>query len=306
MNVDNSNNNQDSTIKSNKQDPIVKSHVENLIEKLFNDPSTNTQAKAAVITWMFFSTTIGVYEKLSLVRGELGRAAIKAGFNSADETAKAGLLQLGGGMIFAGAGIAQGVAGCTKATELAQVTKTHESHLEDINKKILKEGDLSLEGSDITIKVEALDNPVTSGLDEIEEEIFYDAEEALSCKQTKPEEQTEAQKIVEKATAQNKITEEKANKLIEKKNKEYDVKRNLIEAKADRFQGLGGIGQGANLVSQSLADQEKAKASRETIQKEMAQDNQNQIGNTADDLKRKADKITDFDPFRSNSSSLKG
>ncbi|MGL4540032.1 MAG: hypothetical protein ACRCU0_03555 [Candidatus Rhabdochlamydia sp.] len=305
MNVDNSNNNQDSTIKSNKQDPIVKSHVEDLIEKLFNDPSTNTQAKAAVITWMFFSTTIGVYEKLSLVRGELGRAAIKAGFNSADETAKAGLLQLAGGAVFAGAGIAQGVAGCTKATELAQVTKARESHLEDINKNILKEGDLSLESSDITIKVEALDDPVRSGLDEIEEEIFYDAEESLSCKQTKPEEQTEAQ-LAEKANAQNKITEKKAEKLIEKENREYEVKKNLIEAKADRFQGLSGIGQGANLVSQSLADQEKAKASKETIQKEMAQDNQNQISNTADDLKRKADKIAEFDPFRSNSSSLKG
>ncbi|MGL5264076.1 MAG: hypothetical protein ACRDAI_05820 [Candidatus Rhabdochlamydia sp.] len=112
--------------------------------------------------------------------------------------------------------------------------------------------------------------------------------------------------MTEKAHAQNKITEKKAEKLIEKENKKYDVKKNLIEARADRFQGLDGIGQGANLVSQSLGEQEKAKASKENIQKEMAQDNQNQMGNAADDLKRKADKIAEFDPFQRNSSSLRG
>lgn len=304
MNVDNSNNNQDSTIKSNKQDPIVKSHVENLIEKLFNDPSTNTQAKVAVITWMFFSTTIGMYEKLSLVRGELGRAAIKAGFNSADETAKAGLLQLGGGMIFAGAGIAQGVAGCTKATELAQATEIRNSRVAGIEKNTMKE-DLSTEGSDITVQVEAFDEPVTSGLDEIEEEIFYDAEESLSCKQTKPEEQTEAQ-LAEKANAQNKITEKKAQQLIDKENKEYDIARDLIGAKSKKIQGLAAPGQPLYYVSQGLGDVEKSKAQKENLQKEVMQDNQNQIGNTADDLKRKADKIAEFDPYRSNSASLKG
>ena len=42
------------------------------------------------------------------------------------------------------------------------------------------------------------------------------------------------------------------------------------------------------------------------MQKEVERDNQNQLGNTTDDLKKKADKMADFDSFRSNSSSLRG
>jgi hypothetical protein len=297
-------NGQDPILKS--QEPVVKSRVESLIDKILNDPSLSAQFIMASALYKFAIGMTKIYEKLSLIRGELGLAAIEAGFKSADETAKAGLFQLGGGMILAGAGVAQGVSGCKSAAELSEATEIRKSNLEDIDSRILKEGDLPLEGSDITVKVESIDDTTASTLDEVEAEIFYDAEETLSVKQTKPEEHIEAQKTVEKATAQNKITEKKAEKLIEKENKEYDVKRNLIKAKADRFQGLGGIGQGANLVSQSLGEQEKAKASKENIQKEMAQDNQNQMGNAADDLKRKADKISEFDPFRSNSSSFRG
>jgi len=308
MNVDNFSNNKDPVIKSNKQDPIVnnsKSHVEILIEKICSDSSLSAQAQMAARVFKMFTAMTNIAEKLSLVRGELGLAAIEAGFKSADETAKAGLLQLGGGMIFAGAGVAQGVAGCTKATELAQATEAFDTKVAEIEQNIMQEV-LPTEGSDIIVQVEALDEPITSGLDEIEEEIFYDAEESLSCKQTKPEEQTEAQKIVEKATVQNKITEEKANKLIDKENKKYDVKKNLIDTKSKKIQGLAAPGQALYFVSQGLGDVEKSKAQKENLQKEVTQDNQNQIGNTAEDLKRKADKIAEFDPYRSNSASFKG
>jgi hypothetical protein len=38
---------------------------------------------------------------------------------------------------------------------------------------------LPLESSDITVKVEAIDDSIKPALDEVEEEIFYDAEETL-------------------------------------------------------------------------------------------------------------------------------
>ncbi|MDR2539745.1 MAG: hypothetical protein LBC45_04000 [Chlamydiales bacterium] len=85
MNVDNSNNHQDSTIQSNKQEPIVKSHAESLIEKILSDPSLAAQFKIACVLYKYSIAMTNIYEKLSLVRGELGLAAIEAGFKSADE-----------------------------------------------------------------------------------------------------------------------------------------------------------------------------------------------------------------------------
>jgi len=244
---------------------------------------------------------IGVFEKLGLTRGELGRAAIEAGFNSANETAKAGLFQLVAGIILTGTGTAQGISGCKGAAELSKATELRNSRVAVINNNTLKEVDLPIESSDITVKVEALDKPNAFKL---EEEISY-AEETLSSKQIKPEKQTEVD-LVEKTTVQDKMSEKKANKLIDKENKEYDIARDLIEAKKENFKTLGGIGQASYYISQGLGDVAKHQSQKDTTQKEVIQDSQNQIGNTADDLKRKVDKMIDFNPARSSSSSLRG
>jgi hypothetical protein len=262
-----------------------------------------------------YNALTNISVKMSQVRAELGLAAMQAGFNSADETATAGLFQLGGGAILAGTGVVQGVAECKGAAEFAKAAEVRRLDLAEFN-DALKNGDLPLEGSDMTIEVKALDEPATPGFDKVEEEVFeeevfYDAEETLSCKQTQPGEQAEEIKREEQVEeqrmpAQDKITKEQADECIEKTEREYNVRKDLIKSKAGRFEGLGGIGQGMQNASQGLGEVEKAKGKKEDIQKEIAQDNQNQIGNTADDLRKKADEIAKFDSFRSNSSSLKG
>jgi hypothetical protein len=320
MHIDHPNNQPDPTVQNNKPEPSVKNNVEDLIEKISKDPYMSSQALIAAQTFLLYNALTNISVKMSQVRAELGLAAMQAGFNSADETATAGLFQLGGGAILAGTGVVQGIAGCKGAAEFAKAAEWRNAKIAEIN-DALKDGDLSLEssaleGPDMTVEVKALDEPVTPGLNKaeeevFEEEVFYDAEETLSsktlsCKQTKPEEQVGEIKREEQAPVQNKMSEEEAKELIKEREREYNVQKDLIESKAGRFEGLGGIGQGMQNASQGLGEVEKAKGQKETIQKEIAQDNQNQIGNTADDLRKKADEIAKFDSFRSNSSSLKG
>jgi hypothetical protein len=296
-----------------KREPTEKSSVERLIEKISRDPYICSQALMAIQVFLMSHVLSNLSAKMSQVRGELGLAAMQAGFNSADETATAGLFQLGGGAILAGTGVVQGVAGCKGAVDFAEAAEWRNAKIAEIN-DALEDAPLEnsvLEGSDMTVEVKALDEPVTPGLDKVEEEVFeeevfYDAEETLSCKQTQLGEQVGEIKREEQAPVQNKMSEEEAKEAIKATEKEYNVKKDLIGAKVGKFQGLAAPGQGLYYVSQGLGEVEKAKGKKEDIQKEIAQDNQNQIGNTADDLRKKADEIAKFDSFRSNSSSLKG
>ncbi|MGL5263850.1 MAG: hypothetical protein ACRDAI_04645 [Candidatus Rhabdochlamydia sp.] len=236
-------------------------------------------------------------------------AAIKAGFAAANETATAGLFQLGGGAVLAGTGVVQGMAGCKSATEITEAVNTRDAKIlgikNDVKSQSLSEN--TVENPDITIQVKELEEPVSPELNEIEEEIFYDAEEEVqSCKQTEPENQAEEAQKLEQIKAQKKLSSKEQSWLLRQAEKAYKVDTDLSKAKASKFQGLNAIGQGTLTTAQSLGELEKSKAQKENIQQQVEQDNQNQQGNTADDIKRKADKLTEFDAFRSNSSSLRG
>lgn len=119
-----------------------------------NSPS-NTQARLQAALWILCSILIKVSEVLSKARTESNLASIKAGFSSADETAKAGLFQLGGGAILAGTGVAQGVAGCKSAAELAEATELRNNRIAYIQDN-MKSEDLPAEDPEITVEVEAL------------------------------------------------------------------------------------------------------------------------------------------------------
>lgn len=283
-----------------------------------NAPS-NTQARLQAALWMLCNILIKVSEVLNKARNESNLASIKAGFSSADETAKAGLLQLGGGAILAGTGATQGVAGCKSATELAGVKEWRDAEIAKINENTMIEesgvtepkSNLSagnVEDSNITVQVEALEEePSSASLDEIEEEIFHDAEEEVqSCKKTEPEEQTEEAQMVEQANVQGKMTCREADKLIRKTNKEYEVNKDLIQAKAAQYQGWNQLGQGIFPASQGLGELEKSEAQKNTIEQQTREGSQAQQEKTADGVNKEIDRLKDFDAFRSNSSSLKG
>lgn len=281
-----------------------------------NAPS-NTQARLQAALWMLCNILIKVSEVLNKARNESNLASIKAGFSSADETAKAGLLQLGGGAILAGTGATQGVAGCKSATELAGVKEWRDAEIAKINENTMIEesgvtepkSNLSagnVEDSNITVQVEALEEePSSASLDEIEEEIFHDAEEEVqSCKKTEPEEQTEEAQMVEQANVQGKMTRREADKLIRRIDKEYDAKTARIQANVIR--GAGEFGQGAYAITQGLAEQKKSESQKDTIEQQTKENAQAQQEKATDGINKEIDRVKDFDAFRSNSSSLKG
>jgi len=283
-----------------------------------NAPS-NTQARLQAALWMLCNILIKVSEVLNKARNESNLASIKAGFSSADETAKAGLLQLGGGAILAGTGATQGVSGCKSATELAEVKEWRDAEIAKINENTMIEesgvtepkSNLSagnVEDSNITVQVEALEEePSSAALDEIEEEIFYDAEEEVqSCKKTEPEEQTEEARMVEQANAQGKMTHREADKLIRRIDKEYDVEAARIQAKAGKVQGLGVLGQGFYHVSQGLGDVKRSQSQKETINEQTQNKTLEQIEKTTDGLNREIDKLSNVDSFKANSGVIKG
>lgn len=280
-----------------------------------NSPS-NTQAKLQAALWMLCNILIKVSEVLSKARTESNLASIKSGFSAADETGKAGLFQLGGGAILAGTGVAQGVAGCTSATELAEVKQWRDGKIAEINENTMSpEEEASIESvtsptkeiesSDITVQVEAIgDEPI---LEEIEEEIFYEAqEEVQSCKQTEPEEQTEEAQMAEKENAQGKVTGREGYRSMRRVDREYEVNKDAIQAKAGKVQGLAVPGQGLYHASQGLGDIERSKAQKNTIDQQTKENAQTQQEKTTDGLNKEIDRLKDFDAFRSNSSSLKG
>ncbi|MGL5626231.1 MAG: hypothetical protein ACRDDW_01770 [Candidatus Rhabdochlamydia sp.] len=286
----------------------TESHAEININKICNDSSTNTQAKLQAVLWMLFNSLTDAFVVINKAKNESGLAAIKAGFAAANETATAGLLQLGGGAALAGAGVIQGVAGCKSATEITEAVNLRDSKIAYIKNETTPQNlsENLVKNPDITIQVEALNESVSPELNEIEEEIFYDAEEEIqSCKQTEPENQAEETQKAEQVKARKTASKEE-DKLLRQIEEDYKIDIDLSKAKASKLQGLAAPGQGLYYASQGLGELEKSKAQKENIQQQVAQDNQNQQGNTADDIKRKADKLTEFDAFRSNSSSLRG
>lgn len=279
----------------------IKSHVDEAIEKIANNPA-RAQAELACLLFMLSNGITKIFTTLNEARGKCNLAAIEYGLNSAKGTALSGALTGIGGIALGGAGIAQGAAACSSATKLAQAQEIRGAKIAHINARITKE-------PDITIKVEAVNEPIapTSSVpNELEEEIFYDAEETLSCKQTKPEEETENSQMAEGTNTQNKITKEHAAELIEAENKEYDIKQELIQEKGKKFAGFVQAGQGVQTAFQGGSTFEKSQADKDTLVQQTEQDNQNQLGNTVDGIKRTVEKLTEFDPFRQNSGSLKG
>lgn len=274
---------------------------------------SNTQARLQAALWMLCNILIKVSEVLSKARTESNLASIKAGFSSADETAKAGLLQVGGGAILAGTGVVQGVAGCKKATEFAKAKEGRDNKMKEIQsiedqEKALPAESIcpstgEIEDSDITVQVEALeDKPI---LEETEEEIFYDAQkEVQSCKQTEPEEQTEEAQMVEKENTQGKMTsKEEIDKKISQLNREYEVNKDTIEAQSGKIQALALIGQALYHMSQGLGDIKRSEAQKDTIEQQTREGTQSQQEKTTDGLNKEIDRLKDFDAFRSNSSS---
>ncbi|VHO02416.1 hypothetical protein [Candidatus Rhabdochlamydia sp. T3358] len=287
----------------NIQSPNGQNHSEVIINKISGDSSTNTQSLLQAALFMLCNMLTDAFVSINKARNESSIAAIKAGFASADETAVAGLFQLGGGAIMAGTGLAGGIAGCKQATDIAQAAEKRSSDIMKIDERAMTKG------SDLTVEVEALDEIPEPVLDEIEEEAFLDAEETLSAKRAEPEEPEEElteEQLVEQAEAQDKITHREANNLLRRVEKEYEVSKNVAQAEAGKMQGLAMPGQAVYYMSQGLGEVEKSKSQKENVQQQVEQDNQNQQGNTADDIKKKMDDIAKFDPFQRNSSSLRG
>lgn len=283
-----------------------------------NAPS-NTQAKLSYEMWEMTIALIAVVGLLNHTMSELKRLGMDAAFKSANETAKAGLWQLGGGAVLAGTGLKQGVAGCENAAEITKAKEWRDAEIAKINQNTmtpeengseLKSSLLAenIEGSDITVQVEALEEePSPAALDEIEDEVFYDAEEEVqSCKKTEPEEQTEETQMVEQANAQKKLTPTEANKLIRRVNREYDANKDVIQAKTVQYQGWNQLGQGIFPASQGLGELEKSEAQKNTIEQQTREASQAQQEKVTDGLNKEIDRLKDFDAFRSNSSSLKG
>lgn len=287
----------------NIQSPNGQNHSEVIINKISGDSSTNTQALLQAALFMLCNMLTDAFVSINKARNESGLAAIKAGFASADETAVAGLFQMVGGGAFAGIGLAGGIAGCKQATDIAQAAETRSSDIMKIDERTMTKG------SDLTVEVEALDEIPEPVLDEIEEEAFLDAEETLSAKRAEPEEPEEElteEQLVEQADVQDKITHREANNLLRRVEEEYKVSKDVAKAKSAPLEVLSGAGSGVNFLAQGLAEVERSKGQKETVQQQVEQENQNQQGNTADDIKKKADEIARFDAFQRNSSSLRG
>lgn len=312
MSIQQPSNNNQKLISENQEEPIVnnsKSHVEIFIEKLLDGSPIGMQALMAAKLLCMANAMTAVFEKLGLARGKLGLALIQSGFNSANETSMAGFITGLGGLALGAAGVTQGIGNFQQAEGIALATEKRAESLELINNKTAPD-DLE---KGITIQVEALDEPgLTSSnniegeiVSDVEEEVFYDAEETLSSKSAKSKEQVEEQTTVEKIKAQKKITTKEEASAITRTNKDYDVEVESVKAKANKFQGAL-LGQGAQIVSQGLAEHEKSKAQKDSNQQQVEQDTQTQVGNTADHIQKNIDGITAFDPFGRNSSSLRG
>lgn len=279
------------------------------LDQLFNNSSVNSssvnvQAVLAYAQFQMISNLIKVYELLGSTRSLSNLAAIKAGFASADETAMAGSIVGAGGLVLGTTGVVQGVGKLQEAKGIAEAAKARNDDLKVLDKEP-KVRDLN---KGITVEVESVDEPCISSVNEdivieVEENALCGAEEAFSVKQSKIEDRAEA--VKQTAEENNVFSDTEQNKRIKLVNKEYEIFADSHKTKSGKFQSVGTPGQAAYYVAQGLAEHQKAKSQKESLIQQVQQDNQNQQGNTADGVKKEIDKLSDFDPFKRNSASLR-
>lgn len=273
------------------------------LDKLFNGSSMNSQAILAYAQLQMVTNLIKVYEFLGSARNLCNLAVIKAGFASADETAMAGSIVGVGGLVLGTAGIVQGVGNFKQAEGIAEATaiRNHDLKLLDEEFKAKDLNNAKDLNKDITVEVEVVDEPCTSSVnDDIVSEI---EEDALSAKQNKMQDQTKEANDLKRTKIDKQ--KEKKNKRIKLINKDYEANTDIKKAEAGKLHSVGTPGQAAYYVAQGLSEHQKAKSQKESLIQQVQQDNQNQQGNTADGVKKDIDKLSDFDPFKRNSSSLR-
>lgn len=273
--------------------------------------TTNTQAQLACMLFLLSNTLMKAFQVLGKARNASGIAAIQSGFSSADETKTAGNFVALGGFALGAAGVAQGVGSFKQAQGIAKAVENRENMMIKAANDTEGVSDiLAKKNSDLTIQVEAVDEPITAPSVEnevfldAEEEIFYDAEETLSAKQSNSDEHVEDTNVEEDEGKMSVEELEKCKGFIQD-NYEAEVKN--VEAKADKIKGLAAPGQGVQIITtQGLSEFNRSKSKKDEILQQVQQGNQSQEEETARDVKAKADELTKFDPFASNSGSLRG
>ena len=253
-------------------------HAKINLDKLLNDPSIDPQSMSGYSIFIMTLSLIKVCEVLNSARNLSNLALIKAGFNSADETATAGTILGVGGLVLGATGVMQGVGKFEEAAGIAEATEMRNNKLQALDDEF-KAKDLN---KDITVEIKAVDEPCT-----------------LSAKQAKVKDQREEQNKV------NTFDNIEKNKRIKLINKDYEIRTDKVKADTSKLQSAGTPGQAAYYVAQGLSEHQKAKSQKESLVQQVEQDNQNQQGNTADGVKKEIDRLSDFDPFKRNSSSLR-
>ena len=286
--------------------PYLENHAKTNIDELLNGSPVNAQDQLAYAHFLMMGKMLSVFTIVSSTKTLCSLAVLQAGFNSADETAMAGSIVGAGGLVLGATGIAQGVSKFEEAKGIAEATQIRNNNLKLLDEES-KAKDLN---KDITVKVEAIDEPCTSSVNddivsEIEEDALCDAEEALSAKQNKMQDQAKDLKQENISTRNRMFGDVEKNKKIKLVNKHYEVNIELKKAKAAKLQAIGNPGQAAYYLAQGLSEHQKAKSQKEGLIQQVQQDNQNQQGNTADGVKKEIDEIAKFDPFQRNSSSLR-
>ena len=275
-------------------------HAKINLDKLLNDPSIDPQSMSGYSIFIMTLSLIKVCEVLNSARNLSNLALIKAGFNSADETATAGTILGVGGLVLGATGVAQGVGKFKEAEGIAEATEFRNRDLkmldEEFKAKELNKG--------ITVEIEAVDEPCTSGVnDDIVSEI---EEDALSAKQQNKMQDKAEDIKQENISARSRVFgDAEKNKRIKLVNKDYEIRADKVKSKSGKLQSAGTPGQAAYYVAQGLSEHQKAKSQKESLVQQIQQDNQNQQANTADGVKKEIDKLSDFDPFKRNSSSLR-
>lgn len=263
------------------------------IGRIFEDHPAIAQTMIAHALFQMLNKLTHVFKLLSKARSACNLAAIEAGFNSADETAASGKLIALGGLALGSAGVVQGIGNFKQAEGIAEATQIRNNKLEVLNEKFnTKE-----------VTLEAIDDLFSHTFNnedlvlEVEGDVFCDVKEALSKEQIKETNNLKQDKI---DTFDN-IEKNERTKLA---NKDYEVDVDFVKAKASRAQFII-LGQGTQNIAQGLSEYQKSKSQKESLIQQTQQENQSQQGSTVDGIKRKIDKLSDFDPFQRNSSSYK-
>ena len=273
--------------------------------------TTNTQAQLACMLFLLSNTLMKAFQVLGKARNASGIAAIQSGFSSADETKSTGNLIALGGFALSTTGVGQGVGSFKQAQGVAKAVENRANKVAEVVNDTEGMSEALAKDPNLTIQVEAVDEPITAPSDDLEnevfldaeEEIFYDAEETLSTKQSNPDEQIEDTEIQED---EGKMSVEELAKCREWIEDNYQVEVKNVEANADKIKGLAAPGSGVQVIAQGFSNLEKSKSEKDTLLQQVQQGNQSQEEETARDVKAKADELTKFDPFASNSGSLRG